>query len=77
LNDPTPFLHFCNYLPFEEDLALNLNKFIPFIQGYFVPSLTEIDLPAGFGEEAFLFLFSVYFYSFAFISPWRKGLPFI
>jgi hypothetical protein len=27
LNDPTPFLHFCDYLPFEEDLALYLNKF--------------------------------------------------
>jgi hypothetical protein len=26
-NDPTPFLNFCDYLPFEEDLALNLNKF--------------------------------------------------
>ena len=26
LNDPTPFLHFCDYLPFEEDLALYLNK---------------------------------------------------
>jgi hypothetical protein len=26
LNDPTPFLHFCDYLPFEEDLALHLNK---------------------------------------------------
>jgi hypothetical protein len=26
LNDPTPFLHFCDYLPFEEDLALNLNN---------------------------------------------------
>jgi hypothetical protein len=26
LNDPTPFLHFCYYLPFEEDLALYLNK---------------------------------------------------
>jgi hypothetical protein len=23
---PTPFLHFCDYLPFEEDLALYLNK---------------------------------------------------
>jgi hypothetical protein len=22
LNDPTPFLDFCDYLPFEEDLAL-------------------------------------------------------
>jgi hypothetical protein len=26
LNDPTPFLHFCDYLPFEEDLALYLKK---------------------------------------------------
>jgi hypothetical protein len=26
LNDPTPFLHFCYYLPFEDDLALYLNK---------------------------------------------------
>jgi hypothetical protein len=26
LNDPTPFLHFCNYPPFEEDLDLHLNK---------------------------------------------------
>jgi hypothetical protein len=26
LNDPTQFLHFCDYLPFEEDLVLYLNK---------------------------------------------------
>jgi hypothetical protein len=26
LNEPTPFLHFCDHLPFEEDLALYLNK---------------------------------------------------
>ena len=26
LNDPTLFLHFCDYLPFEVGLALNLNK---------------------------------------------------
>jgi hypothetical protein len=26
-NDPSPFLHFCDYLPFEEDMALYLNKF--------------------------------------------------
>jgi hypothetical protein len=26
LNDPILFLHFCDYLPFEEDLALYLNK---------------------------------------------------
>jgi hypothetical protein len=26
LNDPTPFLHFFYYLPFEESLALYFNK---------------------------------------------------
>jgi hypothetical protein len=26
LNDPTPFLHFCDYIPFEEDLTLDLKK---------------------------------------------------
>jgi hypothetical protein len=26
LNDPHPFLHFCDYLPFEEELVLCLNK---------------------------------------------------
>jgi hypothetical protein len=26
LNDPNPFLHFCDYLPLEEDLALYLKK---------------------------------------------------
>jgi hypothetical protein len=26
LNAPTPFLHFCNYLPFEEDLVIYLKK---------------------------------------------------
>jgi hypothetical protein len=26
LKDTTPFLHFYDYLPFEEDLALHLNK---------------------------------------------------
>jgi hypothetical protein len=26
LNDPTQFSHFCDYLPFEQDLALYLNN---------------------------------------------------
>jgi hypothetical protein len=26
LNDPTPFLHFCDYFPFEEELALYLKN---------------------------------------------------
>jgi hypothetical protein len=28
LYDPTPFLHFCDYLPFEHDLVLYLNKLV-------------------------------------------------
>jgi hypothetical protein len=43
LNDPTPFLHFCDYHHFEEDLAFSLfeQSWIPFTQGWFVPSLIE------------------------------------
>jgi hypothetical protein len=26
LNDPTPILHFCDYLTFEDDLALYMNN---------------------------------------------------
>jgi hypothetical protein len=26
LNDPDPFLYFCNHLPFDEDLALYFNN---------------------------------------------------
>jgi hypothetical protein len=25
-NGPNPFLHFCDYLPFDEDMILDLNK---------------------------------------------------
>jgi hypothetical protein len=26
LNDPTPILYFCDYLPFEDDLVFNLKS---------------------------------------------------
>jgi hypothetical protein len=58
LNDPTPFLHFCNNLPFEEDLALYLNN-LEF-------PLTKDDLYqvwlnlAGSGEKIFKKIFSVF-----------------
>jgi hypothetical protein len=75
LNDPTPFLHFCNYLPFEDDLALylsNLNLLHPRI------ICTNFDWiwPADSGEKDFK-KFLVYFYSFAIISPWRRTFRFI
>jgi hypothetical protein len=40
LNDTTPFLHFCDYLPLEKDLDLYLNK----LEFTFVPSMIEFGL---------------------------------
>jgi hypothetical protein len=74
INDTTPFLHFCDYLPFEEDLALYLNKLeFPLPKD----NCTKFDSiwPAGSGKEDFS-KFSVHFHSFAIISPWRKTIPF-
>jgi hypothetical protein len=67
LNDPTSFLHFFDYLPFEEDLALYLNKF-----DFLHPRI--ICKRFDFGPEDFQ-TFLVYFYSFAIISPWRGAIP--
>jgi hypothetical protein len=45
LNDPTLFLYFCDYPPFEEDLDLQLKKtWIPTMQDMFAPSLIAIGL---------------------------------
>jgi hypothetical protein len=75
LNDPIPFLHFCDYLPMKRTwpfIWTNLNSLHPRI------ICTEFDWiwPAGFEEEDFK-KFSVYFYSFAIISPWRRAIPFL
>jgi hypothetical protein len=37
LNDPNQFLHICNHLPFEQDLALNLNNLELFTQEWCTP----------------------------------------
>jgi hypothetical protein len=40
---PNPYLHFCDNLPFEEDLDVHVvNVFIIFTEELFVPSLIEI-----------------------------------
>jgi hypothetical protein len=45
LNDTTPFLYFCDYLPLEEGLALYLNKLeFSLPKDNFVPSLIEFGL---------------------------------
>jgi hypothetical protein len=64
LNDPTPFFHFCDYFPFEEDMALHLYK-------------SEFSSPKNNLYQVWLNLaswiwrrrfFSVYFYSFVIIG---------
>jgi hypothetical protein len=75
LNDPILFLHFCNYLPFKEDLALYLNNLqFPLPKNDFYQVIG--NWLAGSGEEG-LKKISVYFYSFAIISPWARAFPFI
>jgi hypothetical protein len=55
LNDPTPFLNFCDYLPFEEDLALYLNKleFLHFTR--MICSIFDSFWLAGSGEDFKIF----------------------
>jgi hypothetical protein len=71
LNDPTPFLHFCNYLPFEEDLTLYLNKLD-------LPSPKDNCLkfvliwPAGSGEEDFQKIKGIF--TLSLLSPLGGGL---
>jgi hypothetical protein len=75
LNDPTPFLHFCDYLPFEEDLALYLNKLESPSPKY---NLYQVWLNfARWFWRRFFKENSVYFYSFAIISPSGRVILFV
>jgi hypothetical protein len=73
LNDPTPFLHFFDYLPFEEDLTLYLNKLeypLPkdnFYQVWF-------NLACLFWRRRFFKIFSV-FLLFRYYLPLERGYP--
>jgi hypothetical protein len=77
LRDSTLFLHFCNYLPFEEDLALYLKKKtnLNSLHQRIICTMFDWIWPAGFGGEDFQ-NFSVHFYSFTITSPWRGAIPF-
>jgi hypothetical protein len=72
----TQFLHFCDSLPLEEDLVLYLKNKNEF------PSHKEnlyqvwLNLAGWFYRRVF-FKFSMHFYSFAIISPWREAIPII
>jgi hypothetical protein len=74
LNDPTPFLHFCDYLPLEKDLALHLNK-LEFPSPKIICDKFDLFWTAGSGED--FQKLSVSFYSFAIISPWKRVIPFL
>jgi hypothetical protein len=57
LNVPIPFLHFCDYLHFEEDMALNMNNLKEF-NNYLYPTMIcsgfHLKWPAGSGEGFFV-----------------------
>jgi hypothetical protein len=73
LNDPIPFLYFCDYLPFEEDLALYLNKVK-------LPSSKDnlyhiwLNLACWFWRRRFLKICSVVLL-FRYYLPLEKGYP--
>jgi hypothetical protein len=73
LNDPTPFWHFCDYLPFEEDLAFYLNK-LEFPSSKDNVYQVWLNLASWFWRRRFLKLFNV-FLLFLYYLPLEKGYP--
>jgi hypothetical protein len=73
LNDPTPFYHFCDYLPFEKDLALYLNKLESSSpKDEFVPSLNEFGLLVL--EKKIFFKNFQCIFTLSLLSPLGEGL---
>jgi hypothetical protein len=70
---PPHFLHFCDYLPFVEDLALYLNKIESSLPK---DNFTKFDWiwHAGSGEEDFFLIISV-FLLFRYCLPLEIGYP--
>jgi hypothetical protein len=73
LNDTTPFLHFCDYLPFKEDLALYLNK-LEFPSSKDNLYQVSLNLAYWFWRRRFLKIFNVYLL-FRYYLPLEKGYP--
>jgi hypothetical protein len=73
LNDPTPFLHFCDYLPFEKDLALHFSK-LEFSAPNDNLDQVWLNLACWFLRKRFLNIFSV-FSLFCHYLPLEKGNP--
>jgi hypothetical protein len=73
LNDPIPFLHFCDYLPFKADLALYLNKLeFPIHKDNLYQ--VWLKLARWFWRRRSLKIFSV-FLPFRYYLPLEKGYP--
>jgi hypothetical protein len=78
LNDPTPFLHFCDYLPFEEDLALYLNKLVspsPKDDLYLIELCPVVLVKKIFFKNSMFFLLFPYYHPFEKDHPLEKGNP--
>jgi hypothetical protein len=73
LNDPIPFLHFCDYLPFEKDQALYLNK-LEFHSRKDNLYQVWLNLDCWFWRRRFLKIFSV-FLLFRYYLPLEKCYP--
>jgi hypothetical protein len=72
LNDPTPFLHFCDYLSFEKHLALDLYNFdFPLPKDDLYQVL--LKLACWFWRRRFLKYFSK-FLLFRYYLPLGKGV---
>ena len=71
LNDSTPFLHFCDYLPIEEDLALYLNK-LKFPSPKDNLYQVWLNLACWFWRRRFLKIFTAFSF-FCYYLPLAKG----
>jgi hypothetical protein len=71
LSDPTPFLHFCDYPPFEENLVLYLNK-IEFPSPKDNLYQVWLNLASWFWRRRFLKIFSA-FLLFRYYLPLERG----
>jgi hypothetical protein len=66
LNDPTRFLQFCDYSPFEEDLDLHLNEL-----DLYVCTKFDCNWSAGSGEKDFFFNINISEYGFRYCGHSR------
>jgi hypothetical protein len=64
LNDPTLFLHFCDYPSFQEDLDLHSHN------ARYVCTKFDCNWPAGSGED-FFFSINISEYGFPYCGPSR------